>query len=255
MNLRYPNLTGKTPTEQIDQLKRYLYGLVEELNLREGKDGIRIQPINTIPENQGSNGTAEETRVSPVGQFNQIKSLIIKSADIINAYSEEITRRLDGHYVAESEFGTYKEQTSQQILENSTGITRSFANIQKLEGQIEGMIAANAYVRQGLLFTVGEGNAEKLEDELGQNLADGTPVYGVEVGQTVSVDGVETFRKFARFTSYGMTLYDSNDNLSAYITDRKLNIPNAVIKKSMTRGGFKENIDADGGSVERWVGV
>lgn len=30
--LRYPNITGRTPEEQIDQLKRYLYQLIDELN-------------------------------------------------------------------------------------------------------------------------------------------------------------------------------------------------------------------------------
>lgn len=30
--LRYPNITGRTPEEQIDQLKRYLYQLIDQLN-------------------------------------------------------------------------------------------------------------------------------------------------------------------------------------------------------------------------------
>ena len=90
---------------------------------------------------------------------------------------------------------------------------------------------------------------------MGQTLPEGAEVYGVEVGQITEVEGKEVFNKFARFTSYGMTLYDNNGNLSAYITDSRLNIPNAVIKNSLTRGGFEETINADGSSVERWVGV
>lgn len=30
--LRYPNITGRTPEEQIAQLKSYLYQLIDELN-------------------------------------------------------------------------------------------------------------------------------------------------------------------------------------------------------------------------------
>lgn len=30
--LRYPNITGRSPEEQIEQLKRYLYQLIDELN-------------------------------------------------------------------------------------------------------------------------------------------------------------------------------------------------------------------------------
>lgn len=30
--LRYPNITGRSPEEQIEQMKRYLYQLIDELN-------------------------------------------------------------------------------------------------------------------------------------------------------------------------------------------------------------------------------
>ena len=185
--------------------------------------------------------------------FNQIKSLIIKSAEIVNAYFTEINRRLEGVYVAESAFGSYKKETAQTIKENADSVDRVFSSIQQLEGALDQMISTNAYIRSGLLFTVGE---ETLEPELGQELENGTDVFGVEVGQvTKDAGGVEVFHKFARFTSYGMTLYDDNGNLSAYITDSRLNIPNAVIKNSLVRGGFVETIYADGSSVERWAGV
>lgn len=44
IDFRLPNITGKTPEEQIEQLKNYLYSLVQELNwalntLETGKDG------------------------------------------------------------------------------------------------------------------------------------------------------------------------------------------------------------------------
>ena len=253
MNLRYPNITGGTPAEQILQLKGFLYNLVEELNLQEGSSNA-VRLAGTPLSSKGGKSTAVQES-SSVGQFNQIKNLIIKSADIVNAYYEEINKRLEGVYVAESEFGTYTEQTAQTIRENSEEINRNFDKLQEITGQINSVIATNAWVKQGLLFTVDSGSQVDLEQELGQSLSDGTPVYGVEVGQTVDRDGVEVFRKFARFTAYGMTLYDNNGNLSAYITDSRLHIPNAVVKVSLTRGGFQETINADGGSVERWVGV
>ena len=253
MNIRYPNITGQTPDEQIRQLKSYLYQLVEQLNMQEGSGNNPsvASGASSLYAKEPSGGAAEPES-TPVSTFNQVKNLIIKSADIVNAYYTEINRRLEGQYVAESDFGTYKVTTDQSIKENADEITRSFTRIDEISGELEQVIKANAYVRQGLLFTVGQ---ETLEEELGQHLVDGTPVYGVEVGQTVLQNGTEIFRKFARFTAYGMTLYDNNGKLSAYITDSRLNIPNAVIKNSLTRGGFVETINADGSSVERWVGV
>lgn len=253
MSFRYPNIIGKTPMEQIAQLRSFLYQLVEELNLQQNS-GI------AVVEQQGASGAATQKsstqtgeQNSPLGTFNQIKNLIIKSADIVDAYETEITKRLEGKYVAESDFGTYTEETAKLIEENSKGLTTHFDSIQKLEAEMKTLIGTNAYVRQGLLFKVGEDG--ELEEELGQtDLGVGTPVYGVEVGQSVTVDGEQIFRKFARFTAYGMCLYDSGGQLSAYITDKRLHIPNCVITVSLTRGGFQETIDSERGSVERWVG-
>ena len=251
MNFRYPNITAGSPAEQIQQLKGFLYNLVEQLNLQEGGSSSPSLAGTSLAREGGKAGIVVPA-ATPMSTFNQVKDLIIKSADIINAYDAEINRRLEGKYVAESDFGTYKAETSQTIKENSVSIERAFSDLQEISGELEQIIATNAYVRQGLLFTVGE---ETLEAELGQTIPEGTGIYGVEVGQTTQVDGIEVFNKFARFTAYGMTLYDNNGNLSAYITDRRLYIPDAVIKNSLTRGGFMETILADGSSVERWVGV
>lgn len=253
MNLRYPNITGKTPVEQICQLRGFLIQLVDQLNIEENSRASAVQQ-NKNSSTQTAGGTAQDNAqgAAHVGTFNQIKSLIIKSADIVNAYYEEINRRLVGEYVAQSDFGTYQYQISQDIQETAEGIERAFSSIQQIEGELNRRIQTSANIRTGLLFTVGE---ENLEPELGQTLREGTKVYGVEVGQVTKEGGVETFNKFARFTAYGMTLYDSNGTLSAYITDNRLNIPNAVINNSMTRGGFVETIYADGSSAERWAGV
>lgn len=255
MNLQYPQINGKTGPEQLAQIRGFLFQLVEQLNM-EGREsssanhmvGGASDRASIYAGVQGTNNGAG----TPMSTFNQIKSLIIKSADIIDAYYEEINRRLESVYVAESEFGTYTKQASQNIQANADGIKQNFDSIQSISGQLDQAIRTRANIRSGLLFTVGDDN---LEAELGQSLPEGSEVYGVEIGQTTAVDGKEVFNKFARFTAYGMTLYDNNGNLTAYITDSRLNIPNADIKNSLTRGGFVETINSDGSSVERWVGV
>ena len=257
MNIRYPNITGKTPIEQIDQLRRFLHQLVEQLNMQgeSGNNPSVASGASSLYTSEPSGG-AVVPATTPMSTFNQVKDLIIKSADIIDAYSEEINQRLSGEFVAVSDYGTYTEKTDLAIQANAEKIDQHYTKVQSIEGQMNEVIATSANIRTGRLFTVGE---ETLEPELGQTIQDGVEIYGVEVGQTtqVKVDGemVEEFNKFARFTAYGMTLYDNNGKLSAYITDSRLNIPNAVIKNSLTRGGFVETILANGSSVERWVGV
>lgn len=255
MNFRYPNITNTSPSEQLAQIKNYLYQLVEQLNTEaksEVSEEKQIMGLGiSVPNNSASGGGTEQGLTSK-STFSQIKSLIIKSADIVDAYYEEINKKLKSEYVAESEFGSYRYEAEQAISGNASNIQQIFASIQEIQGALDQTIETNASIRSGLLFVVGD---ETLEEELGQPLENGTEVYGLEIGQRTTVNGTEVFNKFARFTSYGMTLYDKNGNLTAYITDRKMNIPNAAIKNSMTRGGFKETLNSDGSSVERWVGV
>ena len=83
---------------------------------------------------------------------------------------------------------------------------------------------------------------------------DGAPVYGLEIGQRTEIDGVETFNKYARFTSEKLSFYDSNDNEVAYISDKKLYITHVEITGSLSLGGFVQNVLVDLSVVEKWVG-
>lgn len=230
IDIRLPNITGQTEREQLAQIKSYLYQTAQQLqwalsNLDPATGGV---VVTTQTGKTGSSEAAGDTGQSPTASFNAIKSLIIKSADIVDAYYQEINRRLSGQYVAESDFGTFAEQTDQDIMENSTEIERAFTNIQQIITDITALeynlIEVTAHIRTGLLYT-GE---------------DGIPVYGIEVGQKNTVDGAEVFNKYARFTSDRLSFYDSNDVEVAYISDYKLHITNAEIAV-LTLGAFQIN--------------
>jgi hypothetical protein len=98
-----------------------------------------------------------------------------------------------------------------------------------------------AYIRTGLLYHA----------QAGETLPEGTPVYGVEVGQ--QTEG--TFRRFGRFTAYGMTFYDENGEPAAQITQGQLKIPHAVVEQTFTEGGFTDEILPNGTIVTRWSGI
>ena len=81
IDLRYPNITGKNEAEQMVQVKSYLIQLVDQLNwaLSTVEDAKRG---NTSPEVVFRQG-AETAPQDAESTFNSIKSLIIKSADIV----------------------------------------------------------------------------------------------------------------------------------------------------------------------------
>lgn len=237
-DIRYPNITAKTDAGKIQQLQSYLYQIVGQLNW-----ALSNIEQKTMEAAQKSSSNTEKKDVAGEAQsaFAEIKSLIIKSADIVNSYYDKINARLVGIYVAQSDFGVYSEKTAQEIEVNSTAIEQFFTDLQQIISDIDSventLIEVNAHIKSGLLYY----------DE--NNL----PVYGLEIGQRSEVDGEEVFNKYARFTSDKLSFYDSNDNEVAYISDKKLYITHVEVTGSFTLGGFVDTVLSDKSIVTKWV--
>ena len=265
-DLRLPNIKGATEKERLTQVESYLRQLVEQLqwamNSLElvGTSGVN----NAMQTTSKGSSQALEKAVDANATFNAIKHLIIKSADIVSAYYDEINKKLVGEYVAISDFGTFREETEQNIIANSQGIEQTFTNIQtiyketatdienvntsllesldKLNEVVSGIDAyvldVKAHIRSGQIDTIG-----------------GVPVFGIEVGQKILKDGVEYYDKFARFTSSKLSFYDHNDVEVAYVSDRQLYIGNVHILYSYKIGGIMDTVQPNGDVVTMWVGI
>ena len=244
IDLRLPNITGKTEAEQIVQVKSYLNQLVGELNWA----------LNTVESYQSGNTSAavvynrekDETPQNAEETFNSIKALIIKSADIVKAYEETITSNFKGKYFADSDFGTYVEETSRTVVENSKYVNEIYENVQSitnkdgtgsLDNLAEDVRKTNAYIKRGLL-------------------SDGE--YGIEIGETTE-DGV--FRHYAQFTSDKLTFFDVNKNPVAYIGAGDANSGDTnclyVTGKAVFQGEvnlYKYKVDTSDGLAFTWIG-
>lgn len=239
--IRLPNITAKDESGQLLQVKSYLHQLVEQLNWALNTIALDGN-ASTINEKGKFDNVSIVEKDDPVSTFNSIKGLIIKSADIVDAYCDEINKKLEGLYVAESDFGTYKEQTTNEIRQTSSALTTFYANMQQILSDIEGinnqLISVKAHTNTGLLY-----------------YEDGAPIYGFEVGQRTVVDGKEVFNKFARFTADRLSFYDQNDNEVAYVSDQKLYITHVEITGSFLMGGFVDTVLSDGSIVTKWKGT
>lgn len=241
LDLRKPPQLAGSDHESLKQLHSFVFQLVEQLewalkNVDTSNDTVVVTPTpkSLMPTTQ--------TTVSAEATFGSIKALIIKSADIVNAYYEEINQRLSSEYTAKSDFGEYIRQSSQSITQNSDYIEQAFTDLQQITTSIDNLnftlAEVNAHIRSGRLY----------EDE------NGLPVIGLEIGQKTTLDGTEVFNKFARFTSDKLSFYDQNGAEIAYISDYALYISNVRITGSLHEGGYKDFIDANGGIVTKWVG-
>lgn len=275
IDIRLPQITDTTEKGQIAQIKSYLFQLAEQLQW--GLKNVDTSNNTTVVTPTPSSLLPESSILaSPEATFSSIKALIIKSAEIVDAYYEEINKKLVGEYVAQSEFGTFTESTAQDIDANSTSIDLAYTHLQEIRtgvdsslnglsddiGQLDtemqkantdmtaeihalktelealnfSLVEVKANIRSGLLYTD----------------ADGIPVYGLEVGQKNVIDGVEVFNKFARFTAGRLTFYDQNGAEVAYISDYKLYITHAEVTGTLKLGGYL--VDTTNGLTFKWVG-
>ena len=238
IQIKSPNITAGNDRERLLQIQSYLYQMAQQLQWA-------FDTISTSGTTSSVSTVAAQkqiaTQTDSATTFAGIKNLIIKSADIVNAYYTEINNRLSGKYVAQSDFGIYTEETAQEIQQSNTNINQLFTNLRTLSDTVDGLynstVGANAYLKSGLLY----------EDE------NGVPVYGLEIGQTNSVDGATVFDKFARFAADRLSFFDSNDVEVAYISDYKLYITNAEISGSLWLSG-KFKIYYNGGLAFQWIG-
>lgn len=237
VDIRLPNINGKTTEQQMAQIRSYLYQMVEQLNW-----ALNTIDTDNMTENRNIVVSKSDsmTELEAQSTFNAIKSLIIKSADIVTAYQEEFNKTFSGEYVAKSDFGTYMNTTMQELDISPDAIKQSFTDIQTIESDVDGindsLVDVTAHIKTGKLY----------EDDAG------SPVYGVEVGQKDIVDGVEVFNKYARFTSSRLSFYDQNGTEVSYISDYKLYITNVVIMGNLWIGKYV--MDTSIGIAFKWIG-
>ncbi|MBR6558647.1 MAG: hypothetical protein IKT70_06510 [Clostridia bacterium] len=235
--LRLPRITASSTDGRIKELESYMYGLVEQLNLAlESLDGnIESGYSGNLQAAVTSNVKTDDSQAS----FNNIKALIIKSADIVNAYYEEMKKKFSGEYVATSDFGTYKEVTASELTASSDLVSQLYSNLQTVISDIKNiestMLHVNAYINSGLL-------------DYSEN---GAPIYGLEIGQRTEADGHEVFNKFARFMPDRLSFYDGSGREVAYIGDYKLYITDGEITGNFKLGRY--SLILSDGIVFKWI--
>lgn len=224
VNLQLPNIKGDNEREQLKQMQRYLYQLVEQLqfaldtvSVSESSSPVKSQmPVRVIQSSPVAMMSLDRGLSEDQVTFQTIKPLIIKSADIINAYYEEINKRLESLYVAQSDFGKFIEQNSQVIESTATDVTQRFNNIQVVITDLDTNIGS---VR-GDLQAVGEEVSYALKDidDINENI----DVINSQVGEI------------------GGSIYDLNEEIGGVKTNVQ-----AVEQKATDIEGNVQTISSD----------
>lgn len=237
IDIRRPNITAQSAEGQLSQIKTYLYQLTGQLNfaLKTVEDEEKKAAVYSAGRSTSSSN-AEEDADSTQKSFDEIKALIIKSADIIDAYYEEINRKLSSEYVALSAFGEYTEKNDKLVSETSENLTEYYESVKKIESDIQNiseMRKDSFYIRTGWLD-------------------DDNTIGGIELGQ-ISEDGAGADVAFARFTTKKMVFYatDGKTELGSF-EQYRLKIKDAEISGDLRLGNYI--LETENGIAFKWAG-
>lgn len=255
-DIRLPNINATTESGQLVQIRSYLYQFAEQLKWA----------LNTIETGGSSEAVVvQDTKGNPVATaeaeaqttFNTIKDLIIKSADIVEAYYEQIDNLLElsGKYVAQADFGEggvaqYIEDTKMSISATSEYVEQKFYKKEVIDG-VETIVGE---------YNLGdiEARLRKQEGSIRYGTVDTTltedgETIGIEVGEIDRINDVAISR-FATFSAAGIELYDGSKNGPpvAYISKSKLYITRAEFISDVKMGKYR--LDFSKGIAFKWEG-
>ena len=228
-----------TVQEQLVRQYSYLFQMAQQLNVALGQ----LESGGTAAPSGGTAAPAAREQ-----QYQTLKSMIVKTADTVQRRMDQLSARLEGEYVASSEFGSYVEKLSAYIEAHPDALTQYYSFCSDLQGDVDAVDAAfgsykagtEGYIRTGVVYYEGA-----------------LPVYGVAVGQnltTTLVDGVETvaqndFR--ATFTAKRLSFWQDSTEV-AYVSDNRLYIRDITVLDSVTLGGWK--LASENGLAFQWIG-
>ena len=243
-----------TAQQQLQRQYAYLCQMAQQLNLAldslEGQGSQNYQ--SSLSGRGGQDVVAPAVHTAATDQekqqYDQLKSLILQTAEEIRSEMDRVQLSLQGEYVAVSDFGTYLQQMNSTIEGNAESLTQYYSFISDLRRDMAAVDAAfesyrvetGGYIRTGIVYYDGA-----------------VPVYGVAVGQDLTVqeiDGetvVEQKNFRATYTAAKLSFWQDTTEV-AYVSNNRLYISNITVLEGLTLG--KWEISTDNGLSFKWIG-
>ena len=225
-----PMLSG-TEEEQLKATWRYLSAMSEKLNI--ALNQISIEQME--PETRTQIMTAGQTAITE--QATALKSMIIKTAEVVRHEMDEITAHLEDNYTAlSSQFGEYERNLTSNITATAEGILQEYQYTEKITALEEGTESFQRNLSQ-YIFT-------GLVDEVNGK-------YGIAIGENVTAYDAQgnpymnTERKTATFTMDRLSFWQGEKEL-AYFSDSVFHIAQGEVTDYMKMGNHTWKILADG---------
>ena len=236
-----PTLTGDE-LEQTGQIYQYLLQMSEQLNeamhtLAAGDSGgdgtyaIRLQSGKT----GGGEGSDELIKTK-----NALRSMIIKTAEVVRTEMDEISTVLHETIQAESErFGDLTVQLEQRITANAEGIEQNFEYCEVINAKTGDYDQFITRMSERIFSGI-----------IGYNSQTGMPIVGIAIGENITAydqEGnpyINDNAKMATFTKDRLSFWQGTTEV-AYISDSTLRINTAELMQEMRMGNYVWRIQSD----------
>lgn len=218
-----PLLQGNEQT-QLQQLSGYLYTMSQKLN--EAMMAVATQEAEAQEQQAGGNGPAEEPKSK---EYATLKSLIIKTAQIVRTEMEEIATTLHGETEAISEdLGTLERQMDLEIRASAEGIIQNY----RLDETVTEN-ASNTQYRQQTSHYIYTGIIDQSTGEAGIAIGEGVTAHDPETGDAY----LNQNAKVATFTKNELAFWQGTVKL-AYFSSGRFYITEGEITRLLQIGNF-----------------
>ena len=249
-NLPTPPALMGTELQQIGQIRSYLFRISEMLNAAMTEQNIVLE---RTAQRQSNSVSSEAFSKEIDDQYQRLKSLIIKTADVVYMEMSKIETELMQQYIAKSEWGTYEESISNEIKATAEGIVQSYNYDSKIDEVAAGVadfeaykIATSGYIQSGIIG-YGDDNLPIIGIAIGQDLKSKEITIGGEVYSEIDMT-----KNLATYTSDRITFWQNGIEV-AYISNSEMGITSVHIKGKIKLGDEWEISHTNGFTI-KWIG-
>lgn len=248
-----PNLLEGDPATLARRVHSYLYQVSERLNealvlvdreINDTQQALKdqISAASSILQSKAR----QISQTTTMQEAESLRSLIIANADLIDQTRDEIIQLLTSSYVAQSEFGEYKETAEAQFSATADAKIQEYNASETITGlQADAETAKtfqrdySAYIKTGFLFRDGYGN-RVYGIAVGEQLTKVTQIYDGQEEEVLVRSGFQSV-----FTASKLSFYQ-NETEVAWLSNEQLHIKQGVITESFKIGKLLFSVDTDG---------
>lgn len=235
----------------------YLYRVTQKLNLALSNLGAENFAANSTARQVLSGGMSGEQKKTLMDGLGNLKSLIIKTAQTVQAEIQVLETSLDSKYVAVSDFGAYQEDITARLTATAASIEQAISYYAALSDALGGVsdefnaytVEVAGYIRQGII-----------------GYEDAVPVIGIAIGRDLTVTGaqetvdgktydvIDTSSNMSVWTPDKLAFY-INGTEAAYFSNGALYVGTVIVQQKLVVGQNRWQIDHENGLSIKWIGA